>query len=208
MHWEPRIGTRDQAIAYCNKNETRLLGPFMGGELHTSEQGRRSDLETIRSKLAEKRGLKEIADDHFGDFVRYHRGFKEYRLLCGMLQRTWKTEVIILVGKTGIGKSRYCQEHYPNAYWKRKGEWWDGYDGHEHVIIDEFYGWLPIDTMLRIMDRYPLMVDTKGSATEFQAKTLCITSNSTWETWYDWKNPDIKDAFKRRIDKFINLNSE
>lgn len=206
MHWETRLGTRDQAIAYCNKNETRLLGPYMDGQLGPSEQGRRSDLETIRRKLNEKRPIKEIADDHFGDFIRYHRGFREYKILCGMSQRTWKTNVVILVGKTGIGKSRYCQENYPNAFWKRKGEWWDGYDGHESVIIDEFYGWLPIDTMLRIMDRYPLMVDTKGSAVNFEAKTLCITSNITWDKWYTWTNEDVKEAFKRRIDEFIDLN--
>ena len=112
----------------------------------------------------------------------------------------------ILTGRTGIGKSRYCAENYPNAFWKRKGDWWDGYDGHDIVIIDEFYGWLPLDTMLGLMDRYPLMVDTKGSAVEFQAKTLCITSNITWDKWYDWKNNDIKDAFLRRIDNFIDLN--
>lgn len=208
MHWEPRNGTRSQAIAYCNKDETRLLGPFMDGQLQLSEQGRRSDLEVIRCKLSEKRPLKEIAEDHFGDFIRYHRGFEKFRILCSMLQRTWKTEVIILTGTTGIGKSRYCAEHYPGAFWKRKGEWWDGYDGHETVVIDEFYGWLPIDTMLRLMDRYPLMVDTKGSAVEFQAKTLCITSNKKWEDWYEWKDINVKDAFKRRIDKFIDLNKK
>uniref|UniRef100_A0A8A4XAV2 Replication-associated protein n=1 Tax=Grus japonensis Circoviridae sp. TaxID=2815001 RepID=A0A8A4XAV2_9CIRC len=180
----------------------------MGGQLPTSNQGRRSDLETIRLKLVERTGLKEIADDHFGDFIRYHRGFREYKILCGMSQRTWKTEVVVLTGRTGIGKSRYCQENYPNAFWKRKGEWWDGYDGHENVIIDEFYGWLPIDTMLRIMDRYPLMVDTKGSAVNFEAKVICITSNTPWEQWYEWKHQDVKDAFQRRIDKFIDLNSK
>ncbi|AIF76278.1 Rep, partial [Bat circovirus] len=206
IHWERRNGTRSQAIAYCNKDDTRLLGPFMGGELPKSDQGRRSDLETIREKLNGRKPLKEIADDHFGDFVRYHRGFREYKILCGLSQRTWKTHVVVLTGKTGIGKSRYCQEHYPNAFWKRKGEWWDGYDGHESVIIDEFYGWLPIDTMLRIMDRYPLMVDTKGGAVNFEAKTICITSNKPWEKWYTSWDDDLKDAFLRRIDNFIDLN--
>lgn len=206
IHWENRLGTRDQAIAYCNKNETRICGPFMAGELQPMLQGRRSDLESIREMLAGKEPLKRVADEHFGDFIRYHRGFREYKILCGMSQRTWKTNVVVLTGRTGIGKSRYCQETYQNAFWKRKGEWWDGYDGHEHVIIDEFYGWLPIDTMLRIMDRYPLMVDTKGGAVNFEAKVICITSNITWDKWYEWKNDDIKQAFLRRIDNFIDLN--
>lgn len=180
----------------------------MEGELRTCMQGHRSDLESIRDKLDKREPLKRIAEEHFGDFIRYHRGFEKYRILCSLLQRTWKSEVIILTGRTGIGKSRYCAENYPNAFWKRKGDWWDGYDGHDIVIIDEFYGWLPLDTMLRLMDRYPLMVDTKGSAVEFVAKTICITSNNPWEEWYTWKSQELKDAFSRRIDKFIDLNKQ
>ena len=56
--------------------------------------------------------------------------------------------------------------------------------GHEVVIIDEFYGWLPFDLLLRVCDRYPLLVETKGGQTQFVAKVIVITSNSLPSNWY------------------------
>lgn len=56
------------------------------------------------------------------------------------------------------------------------------------------------------MDRYPMMVQTKGGQTQFLAKDLIITSNSQpWE-WYN--NEKIKhrmEPFYRRIDRWIAL---
>jgi hypothetical protein len=41
----------------------------------------------------------------------------------------------------------------PEAYWITKPNgpraFWDGYDGQENVVIDEFYGWLPHTFMCR-----------------------------------------------------------
>lgn len=73
---------------------------------------------------------------------------------------------------------------YPNAYWKQRSNWWDGYFNHETVIIDEFYGWLPFDLILRICDRYPLMVETKGGQVQFVAKNIIFTTNSNPVSWY------------------------
>jgi len=137
--------------------------------------------------------------------LRYNRGIEKYLQYKKNRTRSWQTEVYILVGKPGIGKSRFCQDNAPDAYWKRKGEWWCGYDLHESVVLDEYYGWLPLDTMLRIMDRYPLMVETKGGAVNFVAKRLFITSNVAWENWYKWPNEDLKAAFQRRISHVIEL---
>lgn len=75
-------------------------------------------------------------------------------------------------------------DNYPKAYWKQRSNWWDGYAGHEAVILDEFYGWLPFDLLLRLCDRYPLMVETKGGQTQFAAKTICITTNMLPCNWY------------------------
>lgn len=67
--------------------------------------------------------------------------------------------------------------------------------------MDDFYGWLPFDQILRICDKYPLMVETKGSQTNFVAKTVCITSNTLPATWY--KNVPNFTAFVRRVDKWM-----
>lgn len=67
---------------------------------------------------------------------------------------------------------------------------------------DDFYGWMPYDTLLRLCDRYPLLIETKGGQTIFLAKTIIITSNNTPAQWY--KNVNLK-AFIRRVDLWIYL---
>ena len=46
-------------------------------------------------------------------------------------------------------------------------KWWDNYAQEDVVIIDESYGWLPYCEMLRLLDRYPCQVETKGGSVNF-----------------------------------------
>ena len=47
VHLEPRQGTRDQARGYCMKEESRIDGPYEFGQYVESEQGKRSDLDSL-----------------------------------------------------------------------------------------------------------------------------------------------------------------
>lgn len=191
-HFEPRRGTQQQAIDYCRKDDTRIEGPWQFGE--PKAQGKRNDLEEIKRKLDSGCSIIQIAEEHFSDFVRYSKGFREYKRLK-TIKRDWKTEVVVYWGPTGAGKSRKAYEENPGAHWKSNSMWWDGYDGHETVVIDEFYGWLPFNILLRILDRYPLTVETKGGHVEFVAKKIVITSNHRPEDWY--KNVDVSPLMRR-----------
>jgi hypothetical protein len=42
-------------------------------------------------------------------------------------------------GSTGTGKSRAAREMNPGYYLKELNRWWDGYDGHDCVLIEEFH---------------------------------------------------------------------
>ena len=117
----------------------------------------------------------QIADHDFELWVRSYRAFREYRLLI-QPPRSHEVEVFVLQGPTGTGKSKWAMDNYPDAYWKQRSIWWDGYAKQETVIIDEFYGWMPFDTLLRVCDRYPLLVETKGGQVNFVAKTIIITT--------------------------------
>ncbi len=115
--------------------------------------------------------------------------------------------VFIYWGKTGTGKTRSV---YDQA--KELGEsvfslvqndsgtpWFDGYAGEEVLLIDDFYGWCKVSFLLKLLDRYPLNVQVKGSMIPFISKKIIFTSNIHPEYWFNWKNDEIKNAFFRRI---------
>lgn len=142
---------------------------------------------------------KDLAEYNFPVYLSCYRGISQYRLI-NSTPRNHPVETIVIQGPTGTGKSKYCIDNYPDAYWKQRSNWWDGYFNHETVIIDEFYGWLPFDLLLRLCDRYPLLVETKGGQVNFVAKRIIITSNQLPDRWY--KNVYFK-SFIRRVSKWI-----
>jgi len=220
-HWEIRKGTKADAVKYSAKEDTRtnwfgLEKPviFMDGHIipnelvddAISELIASSSQATSTEKLDKLKAMIDtgatelcLADADFYTWSRHFRALERYRMLKAC-KRTEAMEVIVIQGPTGTGKSKYCLDNYPNAYWKQRSCWWDGYSNEDTVILDEFYGWLPYDTLLRLLDRYPLMVESKGGQLQFNSKRIVITSNKPPNKWY--KN-EYFAALARRVTKWI-----
>jgi len=113
-------------------------------------------------------------------------------------------------GATGAGKShRAWTEAGINAYPKNAlTKFWDGYYGQEHVVIDEFRGIVSISNILTWLDKWPVIVETKGSSTVFKAKKIWITSNLHPRDWYPDLDAVTVAALLRRltITEFTHLN--
>jgi len=135
-------------------------------------------------------------------WVRHYRAFEKY-MTMKTEPRNHDVEVHVLYGPTGTGKSRWCMDEYPGAYWKQRSKWWDGYFKHDVVIVDEYYGWLPFDLLLRLCDRYPLLVESKGGQLQFVAKTICFTTNKHPDLWYH--SDCYFSALERRVTKWHYL---
>ncbi|QFR58251.1 replication associated protein [Capybara associated cyclovirus 1] len=196
-HIEPSNGTDVQNKEYCSKgNNIWEYGK-------PSKQGKRSDLDSVVETIKSARTLADIVSQHPSMYIRYHRGIEKLFGYIGTRQkREWKTYTTILYGESGVGKSRAALEKAQgNVYYKTRGEWWDNYKGEETVIIDDFYGWIKLDEMLRITDRYALQVPVKGGFVEFLAYHIYITSNKEPLEWYKFTNDNLKKAFIRRLDK-------
>lgn len=218
-HLEVRKGKRHEAIAYCLKEipiSAKSIKDCTGLRLYGFEdnfenllalgQPSRSDgspvaerLSVIQAMIQDGKTEKEIADDDFEVWCKYFRAFERYRTLITK-PRDHVVFVHVVQGPTGTGKSRWAMDNWSNAYWKQRSNWWDGYSGHETVVIDEFYGWLPFDLLLRICDRYPLLVESKDGQIQFVAERVVITTNSLPEEWY--KTHIYFKSFVRRVHKW------
>lgn len=204
-HFEMRRGTRDEARDYCRKlDATVVSGPREFGNWIDKGQGARSDLVSLYQDL--KSGETDLAllDKYPAQFMRMYRGISIARLVRAGV-RDWKTEVHLYFGQPGTGKSRLARDLYPSAFWKHPtSKWWDNYSGQAEVVWDDFgKASCPYSELLRLLDRYPLTVETKGGSVNFAARTLILTSNSLPHLWYYYDQRMLLSAVVRRIDKFI-----
>nr|WBG01412.1 replication-associated protein [Army ant associated cyclovirus 3]WBG01422.1 replication-associated protein [Army ant associated cyclovirus 3]WBG01432.1 replication-associated protein [Army ant associated cyclovirus 3] len=199
VHIEKANGSDEQNKVYCSK----AGDTFEEGTPDT--QGRRSDLSalvsTIQSGESNERVLAEL---YPSQYIRYFRGIQKYlRTIHPIAVRNFKTEVYYYWGPPGTGKSKRAlaeAEEFAkdSIYYKPRGLWWDGYQQQRCVIIDDFYGWIKYDELLKITDRYPYKVQVKGGFEEFKAEKIWITSNVDVDDLYHFIGYKT-DAIERRI---------
>lgn len=103
IHIEKRKGTRQQARDYCEKEESRLSGPWECGDWADLNPGRRSDLEGVRELLRTGADELTIADAHFGSWCRYRKSFAVYRQHLNP-ERSWKSITHVYWGLPGGGE--------------------------------------------------------------------------------------------------------
>lgn len=210
VHVEVRRGTHSEAVEYCRKEESRS-GEFIEfGEFIDRRTKGNTELDNVKKRLRDGESILEIADEHFGLWLRYNRGIDRYAEMV-QPKRNFKTEVRVYWGRSGVGKSRRAiYEAGDDAYYKPKGEWWDGYDGVSNIIIDDFYGWISFDEMLRCTDRYKHRVPIKGGFVNFVPKLIIITSNEEPREWYSTTtiNEYRFEALSRRLDKVEHMTED
>lgn len=203
-HWEMRRGTQAEARDYAMKADTRVSGPYEHGTFVPAQQGARTDLLALKDVLIKKTSLKDVAEQHFPTWLKYHRGVDRFLELQRTKVRPEQVEVELHLGATGLGKTHYAIESNPGAYLKPPGEWWDGYEDQDVVIIDEYKGWLPFHMLLRVCDKYPVKVEVKGGFRDLVAKKIVITTNYFPHEWYkDGGSKYHWPAFYRRVTTFF-----
>nr|QJI53461.1 MAG: replication-associated protein [Cressdnaviricota sp.] len=186
----------DRARAYCCKEDTRVPGTgFEFGQL-ACQRNAEVDWDAIRdaAKLSDLSGVP--ADIYVRCYNQLRRIGQDHLQPIGM-ERTCN----VFWGRTGTGKSRRAwEEAGMDAYPKDPNtKFWDGYRNHEHVVIDEFRGIINVSNLLRWLDRYPVIVEVKGSSVVFCARTVWITSNLDPRLWYPEADEETKDALMRRL---------
>ncbi|ADU77013.1 Rep protein [Cyclovirus NGchicken15/NGA/2009] len=199
IHIEKANGSDIDNQKYCSKSGIF----FETGQ--PSKQGQRSDLAVVSNKILEgSTTIRDIATQHPETYIRYFRGIRELqRLVNPISPRDFPTQVYYYYGPPGTGKSRTALEEAKkidptSIYYKPRGLWGDGYTNQKCVIIDDFYGWIKYDELLKICDRYPYKVQIKGGFEEFNSTHIWITSNVDTDLLYKFTGY-CNAAFERRI---------
>jgi len=211
-HFEPRRGTQADNIKYCSKDdETHLEGPWIWGE--PARQGQRSDLLDVQIKLDNRVPLMTIAKDHFGSWIRHSKAFMEYKRMVTP-KRNFKTKVILFVGPSGKGKSTLMECIAPMlgtvfdcAQPKNSGLYFDGYDGQDVLVMDEFDGFYMKPTFFnKLCDRFQCTLPVHhGAGHQMVSKYILIGTNYLPRQW--WKNRNAGQLVQttRRIDVVFKI---
>jgi len=117
-------------------------------------------------------------------------------------------QVEVHYGDPGTGKSykAYTENTNVYKYYKKNGTnmWFDGYDGETTLVIEEFDGYIPIQTFLQLLDPYQMQMEIKGGTVYAKWNKVIIISNYPPNTWYPTLKPIQIIAMLRRIDNIYS----
>jgi hypothetical protein len=173
-HVQQRRGSPQQAWDYCVKG-----GDFTSFGERPSGSGARTDIQSIRDILRSGGGLDEVVNapqitPQLFKFAQASAAYFES-------PRDFKTTVYWYYGRSGTGKSRRARYELSGERVFTKcpgsGGWWDGYDAHKSVIIDDIRKEdFSFATLLSLLDRYEHRVPVKGGFRQFIANVVIITA--------------------------------
>ena len=212
VHLEVSHGTPDENRKYCLKiRPVDLVANEKFEEYgECPQQGRRTDVETVREELKSGNGMRGV--------VRVATNLQQLKIAEAILKyeepkRTWCPVVEWFYGGTGTGKSRAAHELFEGKDFYRKtansGKWFEGYDAHEFVIIDD------LDTsafnykcLLDLLDRYETRVETKGGSRQFLAKHIIITSSTHPKILFSYESAQGAELLRRitNIKEFASIS--
>lgn len=203
VHIEKTYAAAVANIKYCSKDGNLLL------EFGTrpSGQGRRSDFVLVRDMLTNGATMREVCEN-----VTSYQAVRSAEIILKYLDTPrpiQRIEIIWIWGKTGVGKTSSVWKEHPNLHTMYNYKWWDGYDAHEVVLLDDIREeFCSYRDLLRITDIYPFRVENKGGFRHVQFTKMYITAPfPPRELFPEFDDKGIFDSseFLRRITKIIHL---
>jgi len=180
IHLEPWYAGADANARYCSKDADDVVEYGK-----RPRQGARTDLQKIKEICEEKKSMRAVIDE-----ATSYQQLQVAKVIFTYIRPPTRDnmEVHWYYGPTGTGKSHTAHmEAGEDAYvCNATNQWWDGYDGHKTVIIDDYRrDFCKFHELLRLFDKYPLRVPIKGAYLPLCMERIYITSplhpRSTWE---------------------------
>lgn len=193
--WCEPMKSFDGTVKYCKKSD---LNFFEDGE--PDRQGKRTDIQEVKDMLKQGCNLRQVVEKTESYQSIRHA---EIHLKYFEKPRKHKPFVVWCHGATGTGKSRFayeqCEGH--DTYTAMStGRWFEGYDRHTHVIIDDMRkDFMKFHDLLRLLDRYEMRIECKGGSRQFVATHIFITSCYSPSELFETRE-DVRQLI-RRIDE-------
>ncbi len=208
-------------FGYCSKDHGKL---YEFGEFPGAGQGRREDVIMLHKMVTEMAGKPNAEvkcfQEHPSAMFRYFKGAERFSDLMAKQIRAKlgyvRPFVKVYWGGTGMGKSRRAAyeagELGESVYYKGAGKFFNGFDSELCQIWEEFKGnWCTPEEFLRMLDGYPVTIETKGGYKTIPAGShIWITSNTNPDNWWAHNRGERPDwdgwaAIRRRCDSVIHF---
>lgn len=201
MHIE-KCRSEEKSIIYCQKEETRVEGPFEFGS-KPIHRNNKSDWEGIWNS-AKMGKIEDIPKDIL---IKHYKNIKQIEKDHLKHEDATNLRGIWIHGMAGFGKSRIARMMFPEAYPKLCNKWWDGYQNQSFVIMDDVgLEHKVLGHQLKLWsDRYGCTLEVKGGAVVSRYEKFIVTSQYSIEDI--WNDQETRDALNRRF-KTIYLNEK
>lgn len=200
IHWDPRNGTLEQALAYLNK-EDKL--EERGDRPRLTAQG---DIHGKWEEFVES--IHEGNVDKDSQMYARYSGYADRRMSELHPSRTFQGELDVknlwICGPAGCGKSRLAHGYSDSIYLKNMNKWWDGYHRQKVVLIEDvdqdcFKIPQTVSNFKKWSDRYPFEAEIKGGAVRVNAADYEMIVTSQYPIHACFTRTDA-EAITRRFD--------
>lgn len=191
-------GSQEQNVEYCSKES-------VWHERGTKARpGTRNDLQAVKAVVKNTGRMRDVIE-----VASNYQAVRGGELLLKYIGPTKREvpEVYWYWGASGSGKTRRAFEEAGDDVWvsSRGLKWWDGYDGHKCVIIDDFReDFCTFHELLRILDRYPYRVEVKGGSRMLLATKIWVTCPKPPDLLYLNCREEL-DQLIRRITRIVHI---
>lgn len=208
-HVEPVRDLR-AALAYVQKEDSRVEGekPLVKGDIRPGPgQGHRSDLDELRTRILQGQ---ETADQLI---LSDASAWRHSRLVGDLVSardrhrqegKLRDVQVRVVFGDTGTGKTSAVLNGLQELGSVCRVTHWgsgafDGYDGQDSIIFDEFAGQPPLTELLTWLDTYPVALPARYRPRQAAFVRVVLCSNAPPWTWYPWAPQAQRAALARRL---------
>jgi len=199
-HVEPK--SQHSSFRQCREYCTKDGDFYESGDL-PMDPDRKGDAGKLSSAERWERAVRgdffELAPEHYARYRSIHMQFRAVDDRVN-LDNDW------ICGHSGCGKSRFVRDTYETFYSKGMNKWWDGYDGEDVVLLDDF---APehakyLTYYLKIWaDHYAFNAEVKGGMLKIRPKRIVVTSQYDINTCFASCDPEDLEALTRRFNVIV-----